>query len=440
MKYAHFWDAVGEIDDDLIAEAHRERKPQRHSVRLVRRGLLAAVILVGLSLSLMAYGQGRWFSLFGKQALKDTAWYRIRDDKDEHREYVEPAARIEFNDPNGGTVVGFRISDETGFQRYDRSCESLRVYLDYQPAFPSAALAESELDEAYFHYECCTVDGGRICAWMLERTELGVQDLICYTGLELVKEGVLQGMETLWVRTAMPDNPLSDYQYYLICRSPELGCVLTVFTLLGFEEAETLAERLILVDSGVRIERSLSRTVYALPVPDNYEEIAGVTIARHSDGAPPIERDLEITGTSIRRLYEGAALKDRNQNVDELYYALNLPLDNRTSIYATVFDRYYNLEETLSNCGDPNPLRETVNGHAAWRYDAGKTVGLIIIYEELDCLVELSLNTDYKPADVHIEKLLCGNPDVLEQLGAALTPVPVEILEDRPLVIGGKRY
>ena len=63
MNQTKFQEALGEIDERFIAEAHEPRAVRKRSVRILRRGLLAAAVLVALALSLFAYGSGRWYSI-----------------------------------------------------------------------------------------------------------------------------------------------------------------------------------------------------------------------------------------------------------------------------------------------------------------------------------------------------------------------------------------
>lgn len=400
MSQTKLQEAFGEIDERFIAEAHEPRAVRKRSVRILRRGLLAAAVLVALALSLLAYGSGRWYSIVGKKEMAADDWYRIRNTS---IHYTDPAGWIELNDSKGGDIFGFRINDPTIPEEELRYRRDLKSCLEQKRLLSEATLTEAELEDVFYGWAWRRSDGEKLTVCMQDRTELGVQDFFSLYEFELVREGVINGMKVIWIRC---EHPYLEHSYHLICHNQALGCFVTVSSDRGFENAEALAEKLVFVDSGVFVPRKSERTVCVLSCPE----------------------DLAVVSTvGMDRYYTGAVLEDRSLDPAELPMQLSVSENPLQHIHVRIAEPIRRIDDYLLYY--PVVEQTTVNGRPAYlcMQEKRQICTLIILYEDLDCYVEL----DNETFNAMLKDEMV--PGILKDVGARLKPIPVAIVEDPPI-------
>ena len=396
---------------DRLLEIPKEHPKRRVSIRL--SALIAVAAVVILLLGGTVYAVSHWFRLTQEPTLTERPQKEV-DGPTQHTEPPKPQAGIEIDDPGQGTYVGFTMDDFSIPGADTRGTNSMQSWLDYHGLAQNTALSDNA-EAVYQRYFAAAPDGELLCVEMLDRTGVGYRSYFTRYETELVQEGSLNGLDVVWLRIVEPG--LGD-TWHLFCRDAALGCTLVVSSSRDFARCEEAAEHLTLVDTGVPIPRTLTKTVFGvrkveLPVGLSYWD------------SPSLSRDLL-----------NATLADPTQDLTGLWADQILSRTDGSSLNISVrgerFDYTRSQSATLIKTGE-------IDGHEArWYRNINyidynlKTQGppstiLVICYEDLGCVVEITASQ--KESELH--------PGELEQIAALLEPVPVVVIQDAPIEFHG---
>ena len=406
MKHETLFAALGEIDEDFIARAHEETASNGHSFHLLRRAILAAALLAGLilALSLVVFGSPKWLSLRSRSAVLLADAARVQSDG--YR--INAAAELVLTEPEAGNLCGFRLVGAADALQADDLSTTLREYLEVRPQFSGAQLPE-DLAEALVACQLDYPDGETVQIRMLERTELGYRNLISQYPVELVREGMLQGMEAVWLQS---ENAVTGL-YYLFCRSPELRCVVTLCSTQGFARLEAAAEGLRFVDTGIGIPRAETKTVYALRCPTLPED---VKLGRSVTEAAALDR---------------AVLKDRDRDLGKLFWFLNLYSAQKAeeTLHFTVVTTTPHFRD---DSGKVPSGTLTVNERIAhWYQTSANGYELWVPYAEYGCWVWVTSTRTSMYGRGQLPVFF--DPEKMGQIAATLELVPIELTEEAPM-------
>ncbi len=396
---------------DRLLEIPKEHPKRRVSIRL--SALIAVAAVVILLLGGTVYAVSHWFRLTQEPTLTERPQKEV-DGPVQPTDPPKPQAGIEIDDPGQGTYVGFTMDDFSIPGADTRGTNSMQSWLDYHGLAQNAALSDNA-EAVYQRYFAAAPDGELLCVEMLDRTGVGYRSYFTRYETELVKEGSLNGLDVAWLRIVEPG--LGD-TWHLFCRDAALGCTLVVSSSRDFARCEEAAAHLRLVDTGVPIRRSDTKTVFGLGRVELPEGL------RYWDSVPLSEDLLNAT------------LADPTQDLTGLWADQILSRTDGSSLNISVrgerFDYTRSQSATLIKTGE-------IDGHEArWYRNINyidynlKTQGppstiLVIWYEDLGCEVEI--RASQKETELH--------PGELEQIAALLEPVPVVVIQDAPIEFHG---
>lgn len=387
---------------DRLMAIPKEHPKRRASIRL--GALIAVAAIVVLLLGGTVYAISHWFQLTdGKQ---------IEDPKQlESGEPSRPAPQngIRLEDQGEGNYIGFTLD---GWSLSDRKNGSnnimLKAVTSYRQPDSQPVLDAETLAAAYTQYFPITPDDEKLCVQILDRDGLSYRDYFTRYETELVKEGTLNGMDTVWltIKEAPNDFGSPEDTYHLFCHSEELHCTLVVSSNRGFERCEEALSHLTLVDSGVPLKRE------ALT-------ICGLRLPKLPEG---FEIDWEHTEL-LEGSLPGWERKDPNADLSGAYALLSLvrPAD-RLWILLSADASHDNYEHvsgyTLNRTG-------TLNGHMVLWFDKSDGVELFYRFEDG---TQVCLYAKGSGAEVEA---------ILEDLALHVEPVPIDLIKGAPLEFFG---
>ena len=251
MKHEKFWDAVGEINDRYITEAHAPERKRRP--RLRRLLLAAACVAMLAAFAGGGFAATRWFRYSGGLAPSD----RAAGGRTGTEFVLENTKKASF--------VGFRLNGTELSKPYAAYRMSLWEALQRDSRTSEAAISADELASAMVHYRAEAADGEILIVKVEDRSQVGYYSYFTRYDTTVVREDVLAGMDVVWLRV---ENPSYGRLHCLLCRSRAMNCTLMISSNRGFEKPEAVAEALTLVDSGVPISQSSTQTVYCFRAPE----------------------------------------------------------------------------------------------------------------------------------------------------------------------------
>ena len=387
---------------DRLLAIPKEHPKRRASIRL--GALIAVAAIVVLLLGGTVYAISHWFQLTDGSQIEDP-------NQLESGEPSRPAPQngIRLEDTGEGNYIGFTLD---GWSLPDRKNGANNIMLkgvaaNRQPD-SQATLNADALAEAYTQYFPITPDDEKLCVQILDRDGLGYRDYFTRYETELVKEGTLNGLDTVWltINGAPNDYGSPEDTYHLFCHSAELHCTLVVSSNRGFERCEEALSHLTLVDSGVPIRRQ------ALTV-------CGLRLRELPEG---FEIDLEHTGT-LDGSMPGWEQKDPNADLSGAYARLSLvrPSDGLWILLnaEASHDNYEHVSGyTLNRTG-------TLNGHEILWFDKSEGVELFYRFEDG---TQVCLYAKGSGAEVDA---------ILEDLALHVEPVPIDLIKGAPLEFFG---
>ena len=388
-----------------------EHPKRRASVRL--GVLIAAAAAIILLLGGTVYAVSHWFRLTPEPTLTERP-RKEADGPTQPTDPPKPQAGIEIEDPGQGNYVGFTLDGFTIPGADTRGTNSMQSWLDYHGLGQNAALSDNA-EAVYQRYYAAAPDGELLCVEMLDRSGVGYRSYFTRYETELVKEGSLNGLDVVWLRIVEPG--LGD-TWHLFCRDAALGCTLVVSSSRDFARCEEAAAHLRLVDTGVPIRRSDTKTVFGLGRVELPEGL------RYWDSVPLSEELLN------------AALADPGQDLSALWQTQILSRTDGSNLSISVggerLDYSRSQSATLIKTGE-------IDGHEARWYrninytDLSLTTQgppstiLVIWYDDLGCEVEI--RASQKETELH--------PGELEEIAAKLEPVAIVLTEEAPAEFRG---
>lgn len=387
---------------DRLMMIPKEQPKRRCPIRLGT--MIAAVAIVILMLGGTVYAVSNWFRLSDASQIEDPN----QSDTGTPSQPV-PQHAIELEDSNEGNYIGFTLD---GWSLPDRKQSAndimLKGVVEFRSHNAQPTLDPETLEKAYTQYYPILPDGELLCIQILDRDGLGYRDYFTRYETELVKEGTLNGMATVWltIKEAPNDFGSPEDTYHLFCHSEELHCTLVASSNRGFERCEAALSHLTLVDSGVPIRRQ-ALTVCGLRLPELPEGF---------------EIDWEHT-VLLEGSLPGWERKDPNADLNRAYSSLSLvrPADRLQILLRAdaSHDDYEHVNGyTLKRTG-------TLNGHEVLWFDKSDGVELVYRFEggTQACLYA-------KGSGAEVEALL-------EELALHVEPVPMDLIEGAPLEFFG---
>ena len=229
-----------EAVDRLLAIPTEQPKPRR---RIRLGALIAAAAAVILLLGGTVYAASHWFRLTDGSQIKDPNVY-------ESGEPTRPAPQngISLEDPGEGNYIGFTLDGWTLPDRKQGANDiMLKGVVEFRSPGAQPTLDLATLERAYTRYYPILPDGEMLCIQVLDRDGLGYRDYFTRYKTELVKEGTMNGMETVWL--TIQGEP--EDTWHLFCRNDTLHCVLVVSSNRGFARCEEAISHLTMVDTGI---------------------------------------------------------------------------------------------------------------------------------------------------------------------------------------------
>ena len=406
MKQNDYYEAFSQID---LSPAARERlldipgeAPKR--ARSLRWGTLAAAaVLAVLMLTGAVYAAVNWFQLRDGSQIEDP-------DQTESGEPSRPAPRneIKLEDTGEGNYIGFTLNGWSLPDRRDGVNNiTLKGVTENRQPGSQASLNTKALGEVYTQYFPISRDMEMLCVQVLDRDGLNYRTYFTRYETELVKEGTVNGMETVWllIKGMVMESGVED-TYHLFCHSEELHCTLVVSSNRGFARCEEALSHLTLVDSGVPIRRE------ALT-------IGGLRLEEIPDGLEIDWDDTELLGDSMN----GWERKDPDADLSGVYGRLELvrPTDG-LGITLHAYDTYVDYDHVS---GFTRSRAGTLNGHEVIWYDAGEGIELIYRYEDGTQAV---LYADGRGPEVEA---------LLEELATQVDLVTMDLIQRGPLEFYG---
>lgn len=274
-----------EAEDRLLNIPNGQGKARRS----IRWGVwAAAAALTVLLLSGAVYAAASWFRL-SRTAQSENGTVISQND-------------IQLEDQGAGNYIGFTLNGWSLPQRKDGGSLTLKELLETRSPESQSTLDAETLEAAYVRYFPITEENELLCIEVLDRDGLGYRDYYTRYETELVREGKLNGMETVWLRV---QEPSLGETFHLFCRSEALHCILVVSSDRSFARAEEAASHVTLADSGVPIERRATSTVRGLKLPDRLEAL-GFT-CREKYGMNLSAQQLADPETDLTGLYRDLA-------------------------------------------------------------------------------------------------------------------------------------
>lgn len=377
------------------------RGEPRRTRRTVRPGavLLAAVLTVALLTgAVFAAGEFGWFRLGGAEKLAAPA--DADPDAFGKREALSPAPQslMTLDGEPSDSYIGFTLPASYLSGRDERNCWMLdetlyrRYYRNPEPDDPDSPLLTVEIvyDAAY---------------------------LTRYPS-ELVKEDVLNDMQTVWLRLDGSEDGRT--QYCLFQRSDALGCFAVIASTVSFEEAEQAAGDLRLADSGIPLAQKAEQLWYGFRL-----------------GWTPEDMQLDSSVTLADRWYlANATLRDPNLDLTRLLRSSNWVCEGEPSCSIGVW-----ISETKE---EPAPIANgemyrtgTLCGHEAhWVHGADGNTYLEVLFPEQEVLLCAEVSC-FAPDEstgelVPVPTEEC-RVEIAERLLNGAELVPVAIAEPAPL-------
>lgn len=402
MKQNDYYEAFSQID---LSPAAQERlldipgeAPKR--TRSIRWGALAvAAVLAVLMLSGVVYAAANWFQLRDGSQVQDPATYEVGEPS-----RPAPQNEIKLEDTGEGNYIGFTLN---GWSMPDRKGGVNNITLkgvteNRQPGSQSSLNPET-LGEVYTRYFPISRDMEMLCIQILDRDGLNYRTYITSYETELVKEGKLQDLDTVWLLIKGVDNETGpEDTYNLFCHSEALHCTFVVSSNRSFERCEEALSHVTLVDSGVPIRRK-AMTVCGLRLPELPEGFA---------------IDEEYTAL-LETSMDGWERKDPDTDLGGAYGNLDLvrPADGLRLILRADAS-YINYEHVIGNTLNRTG---TLNGHEVLWYDAGEGIELVYRYKDGTQAV---LYANGRGAEVEA---------LLEELAQQVELVTVDLIQGAPL-------
>ncbi len=389
---------------DRLLAIPEEQPKRRRPIRL--GALIAVAAIVVLLLAGTVYAVTNWFRLSDANQIEDPNQYDPGTPSQ-----PAPQHAINLEEPAEGNYIGFTLD---GWSLPDRKQGVNNVMLknvlanrspNAQPTLEAGILAI-----AYTQYFPITPDGERLCIQVLDRDGLGYRDYFTRYETELVKEGMLQELETVWLKIKGQPNDYGNPEdtYHLFCHSEELHCTLVISSNQGFDRAEEALSHLTLVDSGVPMNRKETMTVYGLrlaELPAEFEIDQELT------------EPLDSTWTAWKR-------KDPDADLTGVYGCLVLvrPTDG-LKLFIGAEAHHVDYEHIggyeLNRTG-------IINGHEVlWLNSVNSDAALVYRYED-GTQVELFAKGSGEEIDA-----------LLAQLAISIELVPMEIIHEAPLEFTG---
>ena len=396
---------------DRLMKIPKEHPKRRVSMRL--GALIAVAAIVVLLLAGTVYAVSNWFHITSEPKITEATIKEV-DGPVQPADPPKPQAGFEIEDPGQGNYVGFTLDDFAIPGADTLGTNRMQDWLAYYNLGQNAALPD-HAEDVYQRYFAAAPDGELLCVEMLDRSGVGYRSYFTRYETELVREGSLNGLETVWLRITEPN--LGD-TWHLFCRDAVLGCTLVVSSSRDFARCEEAVEHLTLVDTGVPIPRTLTKTVFGVR---KVELPAGLSYW----DTPSLTRDLL-----------GATLADPNQDLTGLWADQILSRTDGSNLNISVrgerHDYTRSQSATLLKTGE-------IGGHAARWYqninytDLSLTTQgppstiLVIWYEDLGCEVEIWASQE--ETELH--------PGELEEIAAKLEPVAVVLTVEAPVEFHG---
>lgn len=304
----------------------------------------------------------------------------------------------------GFTLDGWSLPDRNGGM-YNKTLK--RLAANRQPDSQTALNPEA-LGEVYTQYFSITPEGEKFCVEILDRDGLSYWDYFVFYEPELVKEGTLQELDTVWLLIKGTPNDYNNPEdtYHLFCHSEALRCTLVVSSNRSFERCEEALSHLTLVDSGAPIRREVS-TFYPMRLPELPEGF---------------EIYWDFTDLQEDSMF-GNQLMDPETDLSGLYSQLALirPTDGLwISLY--VYPTFVDFERTS---GFQLIRTGTLNGREARWYEVRGESCLICLYEDGPMLF---LSADRSGAEVEA---------LLEALALQVELVSIDVLRGEHTVFAG---
>ena len=320
-----------------------EQPKRRRTVRWTT--LIAAAVLTALLLSGTVFAASRgWFRMKPSPEITEHSLKEV-DGPTQPANPPKPQTGIELENPGQGNYVGFTVNGFSIPGANTLGCLSVEAWLDYRNLLEDYALTDASKN-TYLRYVAETSDGEVLCAEVLDRTGLGYRSYFTRYETEVVKEGTLSGLETVWLRIEEPDGGDT---WHLFCREETLGCTLVVSSNRDFARCEALLTHLTLVDTGVPIRRTDTKTVFGVGRVELPEGL------RYWQNAP--------LSTELLN----ASLADPTQDLSGLWRQQSLSRPDGSSIEIFVYAERLNISRQESASLEKTG---TINGQeACWYHD-----------------------------------------------------------------------
>ena len=385
---------------DRLLAIPEEQPKRRRPIRL--GALIAVAVIVVLLLGGTVYAAHHWFRLTDGSQIKDPNEY-------ESGEPTRPAPQngISLEDQGEGNYIGFTLDGWTLPDRKQGANDiMLQGLVEFRNPNAHPALNPETLAKAYTRYYPILPDGELLCVQVLDRDGLGYRDYFSRYEMELMKEGILNGMETVWltIKGAPDDSGSPEDSYHLFCHNEALRCTLVASSNRDFERCEEALSHLTLVDSGVPILRADTKTIYglrlsALPVGFEIDWDYTTRMEEALNFWEAMDSEQDLNG-----VYGHLVLK----RVDNPEIKLVLGIEDHWDDYAH-FGSYH-----LDHCG-------MLSGHEVLWYHGPHSTLLKYRF------------SDGTQAHLNITELGPEAEDLLASLAPALEPVGVEVVREAPL-------
>lgn len=252
--------AIGEIDESYIEEAHAPVKKRRHSLRGI--GLLAAVVAALALLTGGIFAAVGWFSLSPVSNPEEKTGFPFTN-PNVRIQQATPQTWITLSDEKEGSYVGFRLENfplEEGEEIWRNPMDS---FLEEKGLLGQTNLPEQRLED--FCWSCAWEGPSRahLLLNMLDRGGLGYRQYFTRSESRVLWERFINGMDVVCLELSDSEQGT---MYHLICHHKALRFVLIASTNLEPELAAEVLEGLSFLDTGVSIPRSETEIHYGFRV------------------------------------------------------------------------------------------------------------------------------------------------------------------------------
>ncbi len=381
-------------------EKQPRRRPRLGTVLVA--AVLAVVLLTGTA---FAANRFHWFNLGGGE----TYTYPVNTDpevfgKDENLP-PDPQGLLRFDDVHAEHYIGFTLPASYEAEKDALNCWTLK----------------GGLYRRYYRNPDTTDPASPLLTVEILNTD--VSKLLTRYPTETVKEGELNGFETVWVQ--INGSPDGRTQYCLFQKNEDLGCVAAVTSTLSFADAEQAAGDMAYADSGIPIptEKELIRYAFR-PV----EPSEGWTVDYHDSQADHWQ-------------VANATLADPDQDLTAAWVSAYLYCEEETRHSHIGIGMTENLD-TFENSA---PVEHgeilktgTLCGHEA-RWVLGANGKMIIQVYFPEYRLQLEANAGYHDLDPATGRVLHDHPadeaqvQEAERLLESIEIVPIPIAEEAPV-------